>query len=449
MLIDAEWKNVVCCLMVVFIILFIPNVISIPPALAQHNDDVVINPLTALSGYLKNPHHPAPVGIGAYGFYYDSNNILQPVVITTNKELAVAKINSLSAYNPRLPQFQNGANLQFNIMMEVKTLSGTSLIWLQNTNRFDTSTMQVNSPRDLIFNLSSPTANIMAHGRGTLSPSGKQIIYTYGEASQSYSLPLTIKLGIASQVVPNGVMVYFYNEPFGGGTFDKVFLPFQNVISANLIVAPAHKNVVSIDSELVWTGYCCSYETTFNNMDSYLGMYYENSTGKYEPFPALFTFGTETAESANNLQVLSNSAGGHIVIGINDNHFLEQLKSLTPTTADNDFIQLRQQLEETNQTSESQQSNPTNISIPVWIKNNAKWWSEGTIDDSTFASGIQYLIKQGIIQVPSTQTGSTTSQQIPSWVKNNAKWWSEGQVSDDEFVKAIQYLISNGIIAIS
>ncbi|HLC25119.1 MAG TPA: hypothetical protein VJJ25_05775 [Nitrosopumilaceae archaeon] len=37
--------------------------------------------------------------------------------------------------------------------------------------------------------------------------------------------------------------------------------------------------------------------------------------------------------------------------------------------------------------------------IPEWIKNNAKWWSDGEIDDKTFASGIQFMIKEGIIFV--------------------------------------------------
>jgi len=39
------------------------------------------------------------------------------------------------------------------------------------------------------------------------------------------------------------------------------------------------------------------------------------------------------------------------------------------------------------------------ISIPVWIKNNAGWWADGQIDDNSFVSGIQYLIKVGIIIV--------------------------------------------------
>jgi len=39
------------------------------------------------------------------------------------------------------------------------------------------------------------------------------------------------------------------------------------------------------------------------------------------------------------------------------------------------------------------------ISIPVWIKNNAEWWADDLIDDGSFVSGIQYLIKVGIIIV--------------------------------------------------
>ena len=37
--------------------------------------------------------------------------------------------------------------------------------------------------------------------------------------------------------------------------------------------------------------------------------------------------------------------------------------------------------------------------VPAWIKNNAGWWANGVIDDNTFVSGIQYLIKNGIIVV--------------------------------------------------
>ena len=38
-------------------------------------------------------------------------------------------------------------------------------------------------------------------------------------------------------------------------------------------------------------------------------------------------------------------------------------------------------------------------SIPGWIKNNAGWWADGQIDDSSFVSGIQWLISNGIMKI--------------------------------------------------
>jgi hypothetical protein len=90
-----------------------------------------------------------------------------------------------------------------------------------------------------------------------------------------------------------------------------------------------------------------------------------------------------------------------------------------------------------------------NISIPAWIKNNAKWWSEDQIDDKTFASGIQFLLKENIIQVPISEKGQAKDQVIiPAWIKNNAKWWSEDQIDDKTFASGIQFLVKEGIISV-
>jgi len=90
------------------------------------------------------------------------------------------------------------------------------------------------------------------------------------------------------------------------------------------------------------------------------------------------------------------------------------------------------------------------IQIPAWIKSNAKWWSEGQINDSDFVQGIQYLIKQEIIKIPKSISDSSSSeQQIPAWIKNNAAWWADGKISDNDFVAGIQYLIKVNIIKIS
>ena len=88
-------------------------------------------------------------------------------------------------------------------------------------------------------------------------------------------------------------------------------------------------------------------------------------------------------------------------------------------------------------------------SVPNWVKNNAAWWSDGQINDSDFATGIEYLIKENVIDVPKDIGSLETSQStIPDWLRNTAKWWSDGMLSDSEFLKGIEWMISNGIIKI-
>ena len=88
--------------------------------------------------------------------------------------------------------------------------------------------------------------------------------------------------------------------------------------------------------------------------------------------------------------------------------------------------------------------------IPDWIRTNATWWAGDQIDDQTFVSGIQFLIKEGILSVPETQSNQTQeiSNEIPGWVKNNADWGGQGLLTDDDFLKGIQYLVEQGIIQV-
>jgi len=41
----------------------------------------------------------------------------------------------------------------------------------------------------------------------------------------------------------------------------------------------------------------------------------------------------------------------------------------------------------------------SDLGIPQWIRDNAKWWSEGLITDQDYVNGLQYLIQQGILRV--------------------------------------------------
>ena len=98
---------------------------------------------------------------------------------------------------------------------------------------------------------------------------------------------------------------------------------------------------------------------------------------------------------------------------------------------------------------------PENVSteIPSWIKTSAGWWATEQIDDATFVSALQYLIQNQILIVPPTETDntndSTSDIEIPSWIKTSAGWWATEQIDDQAFILGIQYLIKEGIIQIS
>ena len=47
----------------------------------------------------------------------------------------------------------------------------------------------------------------------------------------------------------------------------------------------------------------------------------------------------------------------------------------------------------------TEQQLPNSSQIPAWIKNNAGWWANGEIDDTSFIQGIQFLIIEGIVKI--------------------------------------------------
>ena len=93
------------------------------------------------------------------------------------------------------------------------------------------------------------------------------------------------------------------------------------------------------------------------------------------------------------------------------------------------------------------------ISIPTWVKKSASWWSNGQINDPEFAKGIEYLIQENIIDIKRTDASTDEADDanitsIPVWVRNNASWWSNGQLTDIDFANGIKYLISTGLIKV-
>jgi thermopsin len=392
--------------------------------------------------YMASPQMPAPVGIASYGLYPTGNGY-GPYTIETDKIMANATVNALQAHDTSLPSLpptrnslcitgqeyrpsntdmQNGANLQFNVMMQVNTTVGSQIIWLQDTARFNTMQMTVNIPHDIVANITSGGSENISYGNGIVNPPQHGIeYYEYEGTCYKYLLPLTIAYEIDVHKISGSlVQVIFKNDD---SIFDTVYLPIPNVKSAHIVVTPNQLGV-PYDAEFVWTGYCCSQESSFTQMNSTLSMYYEGDDNKLHSFPTLFTFGTNTAETASNLLVKRDGHGIHVIIGQNDNTFFEQRKNSASTIHDG-------------------------ITIPSWIKNNAKLWSQGEVGDLVFEKGMQYLIQNGIMKISAIKSSSDITQQIPAWVKNDAGWWANGQISDDELVKAIQYLINNNIIQTS
>ena len=84
--------------------------------------------------------------------------------------------------------------------------------------------------------------------------------------------------------------------------------------------------------------------------------------------------------------------------------------------------------------------------VPVWIKNNAGWWADGSINDETFIQGIEYLVQQEIIKISEKSQTETVEQYVPVWIKNNAGWWADGSINDETFIQGIEYLVKTGII---
>ncbi|MBM3896812.1 MAG: peptidase [Thaumarchaeota archaeon] len=148
-----------------------------------------------------------------------------------------------------------------------------------------------------------------------------------------------------------------------------------------------------------------------------------------------------TAGQVHQFTTVKEKAGtAHYVIYI----YGTNPEQIIPPVAERDFFTIDIPI-----SGQSSQTTTTTLNIPKWIKTNAGFWANGQITDQDFVSGIQYLINQKIMKIPSTTAGSGTGTNvIPKWIKTNAGFWANGQITDQDFVSGIQYLITNGILKI-
>ena len=57
-------------------------------------------------------------------------------------------------------------------------------------------------------------------------------------------------------------------------------------------------------------------------------------------------------------------------------------------------------------------------------------------------------MNEGIMQVSVDNITTQSSESIPKWVKNNAGWWADGTLQDSEFLNGMKFLVQNGIISV-
>ena len=69
--------------------------------------------------------------------------------------------------------------------------------------------------------------------------------------------------------------------------------------------------------------------------------------------------------------------------------------------------------------------------------------------ESQIGAYIVYAEIEGkLVLVNAFEVKDRDANKVPVWIKNNAQWWSEDKITDSDFVQGIEYLVSNKIITV-
>lgn len=306
---------------------------------------------------------PEPSGIATFGLDNASGNVT-PYTVEAHEVVGVADIASLLAHNATANLANStvsGATLQLNSVLVVNEKGGAQQVyWAQNTPDFVTSASRV-AYGDNLWNYS--VSGFLSNA--TITSSNGGLTYAYSQSGQtqyyygvelgnnSYSLPLDFALAINETVEPGqGVLVQMGAQVLRNGSelgapmdwFDDLTIHDPQVTSAYFYVSgnSTTPEGTFYDTEFVFGGENNGESTNFNQINASLQLFYDNSTGGVlSYFPSYYSFGQDTAESADNIHVaysngvvqLSPGSVNYVYLGsASGTSSLSDLSSGTSTT---------------------------------------------------------------------------------------------------------------------
>jgi len=260
--------------------------------------------------YTKDPPY-YPIGVSSNGVSPSGVK----VAVETSSVMGYVYIGSLST---------SGASLQLNVVLVMSSLSNLQEYWIQNAIQFEGSQMRF---IDNIWNFTANGAGlnpVYIFGNGqvtTTTTSNGQVMsyYYYSTSYQSFSTPMSLLLFINVSKTQSGAEVCIGYE-IGGSyvKYDTVIITLNNILNAYILVAPQLTgNGEYFDAELVWGGFSNGASATFSSMKSQLAIYYKvTGTNLYSPFPEVYNYGFDTAETSSNIQAtLGNNGMVCVTIG--------------------------------------------------------------------------------------------------------------------------------------
>ncbi|MDG6910278.1 MAG: thermopsin [Nitrososphaerota archaeon] len=249
---------------------------------------------------------PAPMGIADYGVGPNG-----PYNYTTMEVLGEVSVNSLHAQNSTGDPW---VTFQLNVVLPVDTVYGLRVYWIQDVVQFDTSTGQANF-LDNVWNFSSSSSpmeptGISGGGQISTYTGGQTFYYAWASGNPfSFVLPTTIKLlVVAGTDSSNRPTVNFeYDAGSGFQSFDTVTFTSVRGLSgfAGFEVSGFQYTPDNhfYDSELIFGGGCCGYNTINIQSDVGLALFYWNGNN-LQTVSNAYNFGSDTAEGSSNVEAL-------------------------------------------------------------------------------------------------------------------------------------------------